>query len=122
MFTRTWQVESLTTFSTAHNVRDAGDVATLMQSVYSSIDVTIFNQEDIAKTFELIPGELNTFRGATKFHEIYVNTQGIIRAKELPTDDSYKLVNITFKRVRVGGWTVGRREIEPVVRQDIIEE
>ena len=111
-------MESLTAFSTAHNVRDAGDVATLMQSVYSSIDVSSFTKVDIDRTFRLIPGELNTFKGATKYHEIYVNPQGIIRVKELPTDDVYRLINITIKR----GRNAGRREIEPVVRQELMEE
>ena len=94
------QVEQFTAFSTEHNIRNAEDVTTLLNSTNTSINVSHFTKEDIQKTLDLIPGELNSLRGATKYHEICVNTAGRISAKELPTDDNYINVNITVKRKR----------------------
>ena len=94
------QVEQLTAFSTEHNIRTAFDVVTLLQSTDSSIHVSYFDAQDIQETLSLIPGELNPFRGATKYHEIFVNPTGKILVKELPSDDHYATVNITVKKKR----------------------
>ena len=91
-----------------------------MQTTYSTIEVTSFTKEDIKRTLNLIPGELNTFKGATKFHEIFVNPQGVMRVKELPTDNSYKLSNITVKRIR-GGVGGGRQVEIAVLREEVLE-
>ena len=37
-----------------------------------------------------------------KLHEIFVNENGVIRVKELPTDDQYTLTNITVRNRRTG--------------------
>ena len=109
------QVEQLTAFSTEHNVRNAEDVATLLGSTDTSIKVSHFTKEDIEKTLAIIPGELNSLKGATKYHEIFVNPVGKIMVKELPTDDNYNTVNITVKRRR----QLNRGGIEaPVARID----
>ena len=42
-------------------------------------------------------------KGATKFHEISVGSDGIIRVKELPTDRAYKTTNVQVKRKRRAG-------------------
>ena len=94
------QVEQLTAFSTEHNIRNALDVVTLLKSTNTTIDISHFDCEDIKKTLSLIPGELNSFRGATKYHEIFVNPTGKILVKELPTDERYGTVSITVKKKR----------------------
>ena len=48
--------------------------------------------------------------GATKYHEICVNTAGRIRARELPTDENYINVNITVKKKRQQQGVVRRIE------------
>ena len=94
------QVDQLTSFSTGHNIRNALDVVTLLSSTATSIQLSHFDSEDIKKTLSLIPGDLNSLKGATKFHEIFVNPSGKILVKELPTDDRYGSVNITVKNRR----------------------
>ena len=76
-------------------------------------------QKKIERTLSLIPGELNSLRGATKYHEIFVNPTGKILVKELPTDAQYGTVNITVKKKR----GVPRTGIEaPVARVDDQED
>ena len=108
-------IEQLTAFSTEHNIRNASDVVTLLDSTNTSIKVTHFDSTDIEKTLSLIPGELNSLRGATKYHEIFVNPSGKILVKELPTDDQYGTVNITVKKKR---GVPGRGVEAPVARID----
>ena len=113
------QVEQLTAFSTEHNIRNALDVVTLLRSTDTSIKVSHFDSEEIERTLSLIPGELNSLRGATKYHEIFVNPTGKILVKELPTDAQYGTVNITVKKKR----GVPRTGIEaPVARVDDQED
>ena len=94
------QVEQLTSFSTEHNIRNAADVTTLLKSTSTTIKITNFNREDIQKSLDTIPGELNSLRGATKYHQLSVNIAGKMSAKELPTDDQSIAVNITVKKKR----------------------
>ena len=109
------QVEQLTAFSSEHNIRNAKDVQTLLESSDTSIKVSHFTKDDIENTLSIIPGELNSLRGATKYHEIFVSPIGKILAKELPTDDHYNNVNVTVKRRR----QLNRAGIEaPVARVD----
>ena len=110
-------VEQLTAFSTQHNINNAEDVATLLSSTDSTIMVTHFTQKDIDNTFEIIPGELTSLKGATKFHEISVAGDGIIRVKELPTDRAYKTTNIQVKKKRRAG-----RGIEATVANIDVDE
>ena len=76
------------------------------------IEVSHFNREDIETTLNLIPGVLNSLKGAMKLHEIFVNENGVIRVKELPTDDQYTLTNITVRNRRT---VAGGRGIELAV-------
>ena len=94
------QVEQLTSFSTEHNIRNAADVKALLTSTNTSIKITHFTREEIQETLDIIPGELNSLRGATKYHLLSVNAAGGMSAKELPTDDQSIAVNITVKRKR----------------------
>ena len=93
-------VEQLTAFSTQHNVKNAKDVANLLRSTDSNIMVTNFDERDIGNTFQIIPADLTSLKGATKFHEISVASDGILRVKELPTDRAYKTTNVQVKRKR----------------------
>ena len=106
------QVDQLTAFSTGHNIRNALDVVNLLNSTGTSIQISYFDSEDIKKTLSLIPGDLKSLRGATKFHEILVNPSGKIMVKELPTDETYGTVNISFKKNNT------RTIEEPVARMD----
>ena len=87
-------VEQLTAFSTQHNIKNAEDVANLLRSTDSNIMVTNFDERDIENTFQIIPGDLTSLKGATKFHEISVASDGILRVKELPTDRAYKTTRL----------------------------
>ena len=42
-------------------------------------------------------------KGATKFYEISVASDGILRVNELPTDRPYKTTNVQVKRKRRAG-------------------
>ena len=84
----------------------------LLNSTGTSIQISYFDSEDIKKTLSLIPGDLKSLRGATKFHEILVNPSGKIMVKELPTDETYGTVNISFKKNNT------RTIEEPVARMD----
>ena len=95
-------VEQLTSFSNRHNIQNAQDVTDLLKSTDTMIEVSHFNREDIETTLNLIPGVLNSLKGAMKLHEIFVNENGVIRVKELPTDDQYTLTNITVRNRRTG--------------------
>ena len=55
-------VEQLTAFSTQHNIKNAEDVANLLWST----------ERGIENTFQIIPGDLTSLKGVTKFHEISV--------------------------------------------------
>ena len=95
------------------------DVVTLLRSTDTSIKVSHFDSEEIERTLSLIPGKLNSLRGATKYHEIFVNPTGKILVKELPTDAQYGTVNITVKKKR----GAPRTGIEaPVARVDDQED
>ena len=107
-------VDQLAAFNTQHNIQNAKDVTDLLRSTDTSIEVTHFKKEDIIKTLNLIPGVLNSFRGAMKIHEIFVNENGVIRVKQLPTDEHYNLINITVRNRRARGG-VGRGGVEEAI-------
>ena len=71
-------VEQLTSFSNRHNIQNAQDVTDLLKSTDTMIEVSHFNREDIETTLNLIPGVLNSLKGAMKLHEIFVNENGVI--------------------------------------------
>ena len=97
------QVEQLTAFSTEHNIRNAADVTELLSSTNTTIKIDHFTADDIQKTLEIIPGELNSLRGATKYHQIRVDAAGKMSAKMLPTDEHSVNINLTVKRKRQQG-------------------
>ena len=90
----------MTSFSTEHNIRNAADVTALLTSTNTSIKLTHFTREEIQETLAIIPGDLNSLRGATKYHLLSVNAAGVMIAKELSSDDQSIAVNITVKRKR----------------------
>ena len=71
-------VDQLTSFSNRHNIQNAQDVTDLLKSTDTMIEVSHFNREDIETTLNLIPGVLNSLKGAMKLHEIFVNENGVI--------------------------------------------
>jgi hypothetical protein len=80
-------------FNSDNTVTSVNDILELV-TYQTGIKMNMFTKEDIKSVKDTLPNKLTPLRGALKIHEIQVNSAGEVRAKQLPTDDTYSIVTL----------------------------
>ena len=109
-------IRDFTAFNTSTVITGAADVLVLIAD-HTTIDLTTHTKEDIETVVENLPG-LSSLKGALKIHQINFDPEGNIKAKNLPTDPTFNVVNLKTLRSKPAKRNLGEAPAEDTANED----
>ena len=107
-------IKELQLFNSTLPINSCNDLVQLLMN-QTSIHLTTFSKEDIAKEREKLPAKLKSLVGALEIHMLRVSKEGLIEAKKLPTDPCFSKVNLGSSTVGMGVNRAAQRLVAPAV-------
>merc|ERR1712208_244259 len=91
-------LRDLTAFNTTLSISNARDVMELI-SPHTSIDLLWYDKSDVDEVQKSLPN-LGSLAGATKIHQVKIDNSGNMKAKSLPTDPAYQIIQLKVLRAK----------------------
>jgi hypothetical protein len=111
------KVKDLNVFNRDFNINSIEDIIEILEP-HTSCKLYTYKKEDIAETKEKMPKKISPLKGALKIHEMLILPNGLVKTKDLPTDEIYRLISCRALRLPVARNRIRR----PVNRIQEVEE